>query len=187
MRDIEVEAKYALTGTTTEWSERLVALGAHPGPPVRQSDEYFQHPARDFVATGEAFRIRTVGEWNALTYKGPLLDPLTKSREELEVAFAAGHEEALRMRTLLMSLGFVPGGTVQKTRTTFGLSHGGRELTVAVDEVDGLGLYLEIETIAPEHDWHPARDGLLALASELGLASSERRSYLELLAGSRGV
>jgi adenylate cyclase, class 2 len=181
MPDIEVEAKYPLTGSLSEWRDRLLSLGAQPDESIRQTDEYFAHPARDFVATGEAFRIRTVGDWNALTYKGPLLDPLTKSRRELEIEFASGATKAARMRDLLMTLGFRPAGCVQKTRTQLELNWRGRTLTLALDEVDRLGLFLEIEIVAPEHDWQPARDVLLAFAAELGLSLSERRSYLELL------
>lgn len=181
MPDVEVEAKYPLTGSLAEWRDRLLGLGARPVDSIRQSDEYFAHPARDFIATGEAFRIRTVGDWNALTYKGPLLDPLTKSRHELEIEFASGTAEASRMRELLIALGFLPAGGVKKTRTHLELIRQGQTLTLALDEVDGLGLFLEIEIVAPESDWQPARDVLLGLAADLGLKNSERRSYLELL------
>jgi adenylate cyclase class 2 len=185
MSEIEVEAKYPLTGTLSDWRNRLVRLGAKASEPLRQTDEYFAHPARDFVATGEAFRIRTVGDWNALTYKGPLLDPQTKSRRELEIEFASGSDEALRMREMLIALGFQPAGSVIKTRTPLELTRDGRSLTLALDDVEGLGSFLEIEIVAPEHDWTAARDVLLAFAAELGLTTSERRSYLELLTGFR--
>lgn len=181
MSDIEVEAKYPLTGSLSEWRDRLLSLGAQPAESIRQTDKYFAHPARNFVATGEAFRIRTAGDWNALTYKGPLLDPLTKSRRELEVAFASGTAEAARMRDLLVALGFQPAGRVEKTRTPLELERRGQSLTLALDEVHRLGLFLELEIVAPESDWQPARDILLELAADLGLNNSERRSYLELL------
>jgi adenylate cyclase class 2 len=185
MADVEVEAKYPLTGERVEWHDRLLKLGATAGEPIRQSDEYFQHPARDFVATGEAFRIRTVGEWNALTYKGPLLDPQTKSRRELELEFASGSDEARRMRDLLLTLGFTPAGSVNKTRLPLELNWRGRTLTLALDEVNRLGLFLEIEIVTAESEWTAGRDVLLAFAAELGLSNSERRSYLELLGAGR--
>lgn len=183
MLDIEVEAKYRLTGPLAEWRDRLLSLGAQAEATIRQSDLYLSHPSRNLKETGEAFRIRTVGDWNALTYKGPLLDPLTKSRRELELEFASGANEAGRMRELLTALGFEPAGAVEKTRHPLELTWRGRPITLALDEVDGLGLFLEIEIVAPENDWQSARDILLAFAAELGLESSERRSYLELLAG----
>lgn len=183
MPDIEVEAKYRLTGSLADWRERLLALGAHADGPIRQSDVYLSHPSRDLIETGEAFRIRTVGDWNALTYKGPLLDPLTKSRRELEIEFASGADEAARMRELLSALGFEPAGTVSKTRHPLELAWRGRNVAVALDEVDGLGLFLEMEILAAEDDWQSARDVLLAFAAELGLEASERRSYVELLSG----
>jgi len=184
MPKIEVEAKYPLTGTLSDWRERLLTFGARPGDTIRQFDEYFAHPARDFVASGEAFRIRSVGRWNALTYKGPLLDAQTKSRREIEIEFASGTDEAERMRGMLLALGFRPAGCVNKSRVSSELSWQGQSVSLALDEVDRLGMFLEIEIIAPEENWTVARQVLLALAADLGLTSSERRSYLELLAGS---
>lgn len=181
MPDIEVEAKFRLNGSLETWRNRLLALGAQSRVTVRQSDLYLAHPARDFKSTGEAFRIRTVGDWNALTYKGPLLDAVTKSRRELEIEFASGTDEAVRMRELLSALGFQPAGSVVKKRHPLELAWRGRSITLALDDVDGLGLYFEIEIVAPEAEWQSARDSLLAFAAELGLEASERRSYLELL------
>ena len=88
----EVELKFPLANSSdvTSVRERIVALGAKPIDAVRQRDVYFAHPARDFAQTDEAFRLRCVGEQNALTYKGPLLDAVTKSRREIEVSVASG-------------------------------------------------------------------------------------------------
>lgn len=181
MPDVEVESKYPLAESLDVWRERLTRLGARPGESVLQQDEYFAHPARDFVATGEAFRIRTVGERNAVTYKGPLLDSHTKSRRELEVDFATGDRAARELREIVLALGFRPAGCVRKHRTPLQLDWRDRTLTLALDAVEGLGNFLEIEVVTPDSEWNAARDDLLAFAGELGLSASERRSYLELL------
>jgi len=185
MSEIEVEAKYPLADSVEQWRQRLVDLGAAVRPSMRQSDEYFAHPARDFVATREAFRIRTVGEHNALTYKGPPLDSCTKSRRELEIEFACGDNQAQQMRAMLIALGFQPAGRVCKHRIPLEIDWHGRPFSVALDDVDGLGMFLEIETLATEAEWTAARDLLLEFAAEFGLMRSERRSYLELLLAAR--
>lgn len=184
MGQVEVEAKYPLGGDIADWRQRLLQLGARPAPPERQCDEYFAHPARDFAATGEAFRIRSAGEANTLTYKGPLIDPQTKTRSECEVRLAAGPDQAARMTELLHSLGFRSAGRVDKTRTCYALSWRGYDAVLALDEVDGLGPFLELEIVSDEARWTAARDALLELAATLGLENCERRSYLELLRGS---
>ncbi len=76
---LEVEQKYRVVHPA-ELRSRLVALGAKFAPAVRQVDAYFNHPARDFAQTDEAFRIRSIGDENYLTYKGPKLDRTVKTR-----------------------------------------------------------------------------------------------------------
>jgi adenylate cyclase class 2 len=176
----EVEAKYPLTNSA-QIRRRLVELGAVPGSPLAQCDTYFAHPVRDFARTDEAFRLRTVGEHNALTYKGPLVDKQTKTREEIEIPIESGAGAARQMAEMLHALGFRAVRSVEKTRQPFRLSWQKREFELALDTVEGLGEFLEIETQADAAEWEMARDTLLALASDLGLQQSERRSYLQLL------
>ena len=70
--------------------------------------------------------------------------------------------------------------TVDKERRTF-LRDG---VTACLDQVEGLGSYLELERLLPDSgDRDAAVDGLLALLEDLGVSrrALERRSYLELL------
>jgi predicted adenylyl cyclase CyaB len=60
---------------------------------------------------------------------------------------------------------------------------GGFALEVCLDEVEGLGKFVELEIQAPEERLDTARAVLLQCAAELELSPSERRSYLELLLG----
>ena len=176
----EVESKYPLTDPAAI-RRRIESLGAIAHPALSQSDTYFAHPARDFALTDEAFRLRHVGDENALTYKGPLLDRQTKTREEIEVLIAPGGGAAEQMTAMLRALGFRSVRTVDKTRRPFHLSWEGRNFELALDTVGGLGDFLEIETLADAESWPSARDSLLSLASALGLEHAERRSYLQLL------
>lgn len=177
---IEVELKFAVAALEP-LRQQVEALGGHPGQPMTQRDLYFNHPGRDFAQTDEAFRLRSVDDENCLTYKGPHLDEAVKARREIEVPFASGADTAEAMTHLLQSLGFRPVREVVKRRVSYSLEWHGRAFSIELDTIDGLGDYLEIETIAPQDDWNAAREAVLSLASELGLSGVERRSYLELL------
>ena len=88
----EVESKFH-ADDLAQTEQRLVELGAMRGKLVQQVDQYYLHPARDFISTDEALRIRTVGDRSVVTYKGPMLDAVTKTRKEIEIPFGATPED----------------------------------------------------------------------------------------------
>ena len=178
---IEVELKYRLPPGIDLVALLAPLAGRVVGSQV-QRDIYFQHPARDFRQTDEAFRIRSFGDENILTYKGPLLDRVSKTRVEMEVSFEPGDAGRERMRQILDSLGFVPRPPVVKERLEREAAWEGYVVHLCHDRVEGLGEFFELETLAPHDRWEGARDALLRLAAELGLKEPERRSYLQLLA-----
>ncbi|MCA9068669.1 MAG: class IV adenylate cyclase [Planctomycetaceae bacterium] len=176
----EVELKFPLVD-----KDRLLAalkeLEAQPQPEMSQSDRYFAHPARDFGETNEAFRIRQSGEKTKLTYKGPLLDKETKTRREIELSLADGNKTAEDMVNMLNALGFSEVRAVCKTRTPYELTWQGREMEITLDDVEGLGWFLEIETLTEEEDPKEAQEAILSLAKHWNLENAERRSYLTML------
>jgi adenylate cyclase class 2 len=176
----EVELKFPLIDT-----DRLIAalkdLGAKPEAALVQCDRYFAHPSRDFAKTNEAFRIRQSGDQTRLTYKGPLLDATTKTRREVELSLADGKKTADDMAEMLNLLGFKEVRAVRKTRTPYHLQWQGRDMEVTLDDVDGLGWYLEIETLADDSDRAAAQDAILSLAKHWNLENPERRSYLTMI------
>lgn len=176
----EVELKFPLADHDGIRSS-LEQLRATPGEPVEQTDLYFAHPLRDFAATDEAFRLRSIGEENRITYKGPVVDPHAKTRREIELQFEPGEDARAALGEMLTILGFREVRSVAKTRQPWHLEWEGRTLELALDEVEGLGRFVEIETITEEADRDAARDSLLRLAAQLGLHNPERRSYLCLL------
>jgi adenylate cyclase class 2 len=179
----EVELKFRVTDPDRLMA-RLEELGATWGPPVPQSDRYFAHPSRDFAATDEALRLRTIGDQTELTYKGPVIDKQTKTRREIEVPLAPGVEPAVRMVDALVSLGFRPVREVAKTRRSGNLTWQARPVQCTWDDVPPLGTYLELEVVTDDAGRAAARDLILDLAAALGLSAPERRSYLELLLAS---
>lgn len=172
---------------------RLLAAGARPRAVLGQLDRYFGHPCRDFAATDEALRLRQVGDAVELTYKGPRIDATTKTRRELSLplmstqASEAGGRTAADWTALLVALGFREVATVAKRRRPFVLDRDGREIEIALDAVEGLGTFVELELVVDEGEIDAARACLASVAAELGLARAERRSYLELLLEVRGV
>jgi adenylate cyclase class 2 len=156
-------------------------MGAETGREVEQEDCYLSHPARDFARTNEALRLRRVGEANAITYKGPRREGPTKTREEVEVPYQDGPEGIARMRRLFDALGFRPVHVVRKVRTPYHLVVDGRPVEVALDVVDGVGTFVEVETIADGEPDLPAAQGVVTrLAAALGLTEVEPRSYLRM-------
>lgn len=152
---------------------------------LRQSDRYFNHPQRDFARTDEALRIRTTRArtsrgWGTpetvITYKGPKLDRLSKTRREIEFAVGPAIGEILRR------LRFREVATVHKVRQRFLLG----SFEVLVDRVRGVGNYVEVEWHGRAVSVAQARDSILALLRRFGIEGNERRSYLELLLERRG-
>ncbi|MGE0373920.1 MAG: class IV adenylate cyclase [Planctomycetaceae bacterium] len=164
---------------------RIAQLGGVFGSPVEQHDAYFSHPVRDFSQTDEAFRIRSEGHENRLTFKGPKVDDQSKTRRELEVPIASGADARRRLTEMLAALGFREVLRVVKFRRSCRLTWEDRKVELALDNVDHLGEFVELETMAPHSNWRPARDSLARLAEQLQLRVSECRSYLELLLAER--
>jgi adenylate cyclase class 2 len=178
----EVEQKFPVADLS-EIERRVIALGARFEKTIQQSDGYFAHPARDFRSTDEALRIRREGDNCCVTYKGPKIDKTTKTRREIELPLAHGADGAEQFREFLQALGFSPIADVNKTRRTAHMLYRGKPVEIALDEVAGLGVFVELELSADEDGLAAAKDALNSLANELSLRDPERRSYLELLLG----
>ena len=93
------------------------------------------------------------------------------------------------MTSILANLGFTAVREVSKKRRSYAFSWEGRPFELCLDDVHGLGNFLELETVS-EDESHAAqaaaRESLLRLANTLGLSTSERRSYLRLLIEKEG-
>jgi adenylate cyclase class 2 len=176
----EVEQKFP-TPDFAAIERKLVALGGEFAAPIEQVDRYFAHPARDFAKTDEALRIRRTGEENRITYKGPKLDLQTKTRQEMELPLPPGRQAAEDFSALLVALSFRRVAEVHKRRRKLHFAWQGFEVEASLDEVERVGRFVELEIVADQQQLDAARQSLLALAQELGLEKTERRSYLELL------
>lgn len=175
----EVELKFRLADAEPV-IRRLASIGAEPRDSQEQTDMYFNHPARDFERTDEALRLRTVGTRQIVTYKGPVVDSQTKTRREIEVPLE-GPDGAEKFAEILRLLGFRPVREVRKRRQSYQCAWGARAFEIALDEVAGLGHFIEIETQADEAGRAAAIEAILAFAAPFQLGFPEKKSYLCLL------
>ncbi len=174
---LEVELKFPLPADAS-WRNELARLNCCWQPTVEQCDLYFSHPARDFSQTDEALRLRRTDNETCITYKGPKLDSTTKTRREIELPLPDDFDS---FRTLLEVLGFRPVLEVRKKRISGTVVWQNREVILSVDEVAGLGNYLEMELLSEPEQLAAASSCLHSLATHLGLKNSERRGYIQLL------
>ena len=176
---IEVESKFKSPGN--EKVERALAhLGAKKIASVDMEDVYFAHPSKDFGKSDEALRLRKIDGAAELTYKGPRMhSESAKAREEVTLKT----DNPLTAQRIIERLGFKEFGIVRKRRISYILD----KLRVDVDDVEGLGEYVELEVLTES----PERaEQLVELArKELALDRLEKRTYLEILieSGSAGI
>ncbi|AQL44220.1 adenylate cyclase [Halorientalis sp. IM1011] len=159
---------------------RLDELDAEPLGTVEQVDTYFDAPHRDFAETDEALRLREErdadGAVTELTYKGPLVEQASKTREEIESKVA----DRERVQAIFESLGFSPAATVEKERTRYRIE----EFTVTLDTVSEVGEFVEVETECEHEEDVPAeREAAEDLLESLALNPEDgiRTSYLGML------
>jgi len=103
-----------------------------------------------------------------LTYKGPLRDGAFKRKSEIEIEIA----DAVSMVGILAAMGFSEWIIFEKNRESWRLP----PCEVELDEVPGLGLFVEVEG--------PDEAAIRAALARLGLdpRQSTRRSYVAMLA-----
>lgn len=171
MIEVEVKAR-SVPGI----EKKILDLGGELMGVENHLDLYFSSSFRNFAKTDEALRIRVKKEGARLTYKGPKLDSETKSRRELTVRV----DDPNALESILESIGFSRAAVVKKRRTKYALG----EAVLCVDEVEGLGSFVEVE-LAGDEEWEAQKRTAQDILKRLGLGDSIRKSYLELLDDTR--
>lgn len=166
---LEIEIK-AYCDDLIDAGKAIKGLGGIYAGTLHETDTYFNHPVRDFNVTDEALRIRREGKSAKLTYKGPKLSGRSKTRHEKELVLPDGDS----MEEVLLLLGFTKAGVVSKTRELYKLD----DVAICLDEVDGLGSFIELEILGTDKE--AGEDKLFELAARFGLERFEKKSYLEL-------
>ena len=99
-------------------------------------DSLFDTPDQQLRQRGCGFRIRRDAERTVLTFKGPVLRDVIKSREEIETTVA----DADRAEAIVAGLGFRRSFYAEKYREEYALA----STCVAIDETP-IGVFIEIE------------------------------------------
>ncbi len=180
----EVEVKISID-SFDEIEQRILNLGAKKINQEVQIDSYFEHPCRTFSETDEALRVRlrrplgkaeheSQTDLVELTYKGPKIDSTTKTRIESSVKL----NDVEEITSILENLGFKQVATITKKRQFFSLP----QITISIDDVEDVGLFVELESISNYDEITKARENIFAMVKKLGLKSTQsiRESYLEL-------
>lgn len=178
---IEVEIKLPISDKEV-LEKKLIQLQFIKGGFVKESDIYFNSEKYNLKKKDMALRIRTctkidTGETiTKVTYKGPKLDHVSMTRKELEMEVS----DASTCYQILEGIGFYPLCPVHKLRQYYCKG----QMTACVDQVDGLGEFLELEMIV---DSESERENALAeierILQILGYDKKEttRTSYLSML------
>jgi adenylate cyclase class 2 len=158
----EVEVKYRVRDTES----LLVALesrGVQLGQPVRQDDQAYAPEGWSFGDSklGVCFvRLRTMNGRHLFTLKRPAENPLCCDEHECEVADRA------QMHAAIVAMGFYPTVRIVKTRRLGMLDNA----DVCVDEVAGVGTFLELERMVPAHlSGEAVQAELIGLVTSLGV------------------
>lgn len=137
----EVEVKYQVPDTEA----LLVALKTHGiefAAPVYQDDQAYAPVGWSYgdAKLGVSFvRLRTVADQHTFTLKRPAENAL--SCDEYETAVA----DRKQMDHAILAMGFYPTVRIAKVRRMAALDG----LVLCVDEVEGLGAFLELERMVP--------------------------------------
>lgn len=178
---IEVEIKLKIEDRA-ELIKKLEDQHFTAGKTVLESDLYFTSEHHDMKACDEALRVRHVKEKDTgkqaayLTYKGKKLDTCSMTRKELELEISDGKTGI----ELLKSIGYEPTTPVEKLRHYFHRE----QMTACVDQVKGLGDFLELEIIVEDETKRAAAlSEIETLLVKLGytMQDTTRTSYLSML------
>lgn len=179
---IEVEIK--LPAADLKWLEQqLLAAGFQNSGSEQECDVYFDNARGEIRGSGGALRVRETAEGSGgriraqINWKGKKLDARTMTRQELET----GVEDGAVCRKILQALGYFPvEPEVRKNRTM--LRKG--PVTACLDQVQGLGGFLELEILAEgDREREAALERLWQILEALGYQETDtvNSSYLSML------
>ena len=161
----EVELRARIDGVV---KEKIAATCERTGEKT-QEDEYFSFIDDDIPV----LRIRRQGDVAILNFKG--IGPAAGVWPEWETRI----EEPGRLKDVLLTSKFRLLMTIRKRRTRYVQG----DFEINVDEIDGLGTFVEAELMAENHERAHAR--IRELFSRLGIPENAivAKSYIDMLLG----
>ncbi len=164
MREIEVKARIK---NKDEILENLKKIGCVFEDVRKQVDVVYVEKVGDlktFLSNKIFLRIRESNGKFIFTLKSNGENSLTKIEHETEVISKEGIEG------ILETLNYVPAVTTKKTRY---ITHY-NNFEICVDNVEGLGDFIEVETITNEGDAEPIQDEMFSFLESLGVKKEDR-------------
>jgi adenylate cyclase class 2 len=179
---LEVEVKLRVENRD-ELINSLTSSGFTQKKFVCETDTYYTSEFHDMIKRDEALRIRNIEDLNTgekssvITFKGAKLDKVSMSRQEYETSIG----DAEIGKRILEGIGFTSVPEVEKIRTEFAMN----DITACVDQVKGLGDFLEIEILTEDGMREKALEQIRDMLEQLGFSmeNTTRRSYLSMLMG----
>jgi adenylate cyclase class 2 len=167
MREIEIKARVANKQTLLQ---KLKEQGIELGEPKTHHDVVFCKPGQQDYEPGSIWhRIRTENNktviWTMKVDTGRKLDSI-----EHEIEVSDGQE----LEAMLKQMGLELYSDLTKTRQKAKVG----EIEICLDDVDGLGTYIEAEKLYEDHDTHyeEVAAELWVLLQKLGIAQNDQEA-----------
>lgn len=157
----EIEVKYAVRDRAA-LDQALAAQGIALSDPVHQDDQAYAPATWNFgdPRVGVTFvRLRTQGGGCTFTTKTPVDNVLACEEYETPVA------DREQMHYAIMAMGYRPTVRVAKQRRTAQVG----DYALCVDEIDGVGAFLEVECVTDTDDMAAVQAELAAWVDALGV------------------
>ncbi|OGE87924.1 MAG: hypothetical protein A3J07_00125 [Candidatus Doudnabacteria bacterium RIFCSPLOWO2_02_FULL_49_13] len=167
MKEIEVKAKVR---NKAELLGKINALGIKLGPEIIQKDTIFVPPTLTSLPAEigvPILRIREQGNKFILTLKVRLSNGLDKQESETEIS------DPVAAREIILSTGFKAMESFTKKRQKAKY----QSWEICVDEVEGLGSFVEVEEMSEDGDSETIQAELFNFLKTLGITEADREHY----------
>ena len=165
----EVEVKARVTDEARLLSQLDVA-GIKLGPGVRQEDVIYSTKTWDFTEfnnTENTLRIRRQSGRTLFTLKRGGTNELDGIECEVEV------NDAKQLAEIIRHLGYFEEVRVNKTRRKAKLG----DIEICLDEVEGLGTFIELEKLTQDANTTPIQEELFRLLESWSVKRTDRETH----------
>jgi adenylate cyclase, class 2 len=181
---VEIENKYKLSG---DQEERVLAYCLENATHIKEhehEDTYFSPIGEDFLLQMFPYKWLSIRKRNGistLNYKHFFPEGAEKHSYCDEYTVEISSSET--MAKVLLELGIAERVKVLKKRNIFKLE----DFEIGIDQVEGLGWFLEIEGTGPAEEAENLKEAIHMLANKMGVSRTQQdfRGYPFLLIGGR--
>lgn len=166
MKEIEVKARIT---SIESFREKLEQMGCQFGDPLIQDDSIFFPIGIGFpeiVKDTPVVRVRDSNGTVTLTMKKRMTNDNELIKLEKEVVVSDKQETM----DIVEHMGFHMAASVHKKRIKCAY----KGMTICIDEVAGLGSFIEVEKLSEEDNYREIQDELFDFLRSLGVGDSDR-------------